>query len=500
MSAIVHKKEENKSQPAGNTACQQKRHNGSSLLEYGDGPSESIAQSNLMEIISNSSQVKESAQLQAKASNYSKELKQLIQKKENSTIVPDDITGSLPYRPDISARVKTVQLQDAKEEEGGIEAKAIVSNAVARAAKETGLVEGPGPKSETDEDVTENEESYENEEASEVEPDVEDEHAMVAEQPSIKIPELEAEIKAQLEAELEEKFPIDEKGNLETDSDSVTNPMDSIQKSVQRVVQLGTGRPSRKRHAKGDNKPKRNSARLRNLGIKQSPESKAYFEQKKRKSITNAQRMGAFKNVLGATITDYQNYPEGSYGHGRWLYLTQKLKDLGNAKNDLMDFDKASVEIDHSPHDGSQRTGKRKDDEASRYRIAVPLPRSWHRRHKTTHGPGASRMDAGFIDKQVERIKNKHKYAKALEKHLLDTFSDGAIGQTGHKKITAVANHAKKAVDYAATNIPTSIYPGHVKNTPAITAAERDTILNALRARLAQIIMQPRMAAVVNPF
>ena len=165
----------------------------------------------------------------------------------------------------------------------------------------------------------------------------------------------------------------------------------------------------------------------------------------------------------------------------------------------LLNFDVASVEIDHSPHDAAQRVGARVDDVASRHRVAVPLPRDWHRRHQTTHGPGAIRHNAAFSAAQ-EALVAAGNYATALQNHLLDTFSDGAMGASGADRISQVAAHARNAVDYAQTNIPVSIFPGHVANTPAITPAQHAAILAALRARIAVIQTQPRRAGVVNPF
>jgi hypothetical protein len=91
-------------------------------------------------------------------------------------------------------------------------------------------------------------------------------------------------------------------------------------------------------------------------------------------------------------------------------------------------------------------------------------------------------------------------YAQALQNHLLDTFSDGAIGATGHQKITIVAQYARNAVDYARRNIPVSIFRRHQPGMPAITPDEHATILAALRARIIEIQRQPGRATIMNPF
>jgi hypothetical protein len=91
-------------------------------------------------------------------------------------------------------------------------------------------------------------------------------------------------------------------------------------------------------------------------------------------------------------------------------------------------------------------------------------------------------------------------YAQALKNHLLDTFSNGAIGETGHKKITIVAQYARNAVDYAQRNIPVSIFRTHQAGTPAITAAEHAAILVALHTRIEEIKTQPGKGGIMNPF
>ena len=65
--------------------------------------------------------------------------------------------------------------------------------------------------------------------------------------------------------------------------------------------------------------------------------------------------MGAYRRRLRQGIQAFSGHPEGSYAHGRFLYLTDQLDTLGRRKNDLLDFNNAAVEIDHSPHDASQR-------------------------------------------------------------------------------------------------------------------------------------------------
>lgn len=219
--------------------------------------------------------------------------------------------------------------------------------------------------------------------------------------------------------------------------------------------------------------------------------------------VKKALKKGGFKTILANTIKQYENYPQGSYAHGRYLYLKGQLASLGAVARGqaLLDFDTASVEIDHSPHDASQRGGAaRANDNASMHRVAVPLPRNWHRRHKTTHGASATRFDNAFSANQKVLVENGN-YAQALQNHLLDTFSDEAIGATGKAKVQLVVTHALNAVNYAASNIPAKIHGGHQSGTPAISGLQHAAILTALRNRIAALkLSNAKLATLNNPF
>ncbi len=474
MRTVIDKKQiQKKSRP---NAVSKQQSRGSSALQFVDNRPEATAQMKHQKIANNSSQAQNMAQLQAMADNYCA--------KQLNAIAPDE-TG-------------------AKDESGAeSQAKTIVDGAVAKSA----MAIGSQPEAET-QSISKGEENTADL-APSPEPEAADDQASQTaqmppdseqdagqkESPVGDVNELELEIEANLKAEVEAKFPANEGQHAQVNDDLAEGSADVTQGAF-RVVQLAKGR-FRSRAAKRPWAAKKTGLRERQRGIDSGAD--AFFDRKRQRKIRDAMRRGASRKVLARAISTYKDYPEGSYGHGRWLYLTGKLKGLGKS-NGLLSFDVAAVEVDHSPHDASQRGGAlRIDDDVSRHRVAVPLPRSWHRRHKTTHGPGATRFNAVFSSDQVDLVESGD-YYQALQAHLLDTFSDGAIGQTGHRKISVVARYTRKAVDYAASNIPVSIFAGHVKNTPAITGAQHTLILAALHARLVVIIAQPGKGAVVNPF
>lgn len=263
-------------------------------------------------------------------------------------------------------------------------------------------------------------------------------------------------------------------------------------------LQRGKGMRARKRTAKALRKerdqPKRNSVPLRAPNLK----AEEFFKAKKNKQLERARKYGATKAPLSF---DYSAYPRGSYGHGRHLYATNALTELGATKEGLVDFDRAAIEVDHSPHDASQRGGAaRVEDEPSRYRVAVPLPRAWHRRHKTTHGADARRHDQEFCNEQKTLVQNND-YPHALERHLLETFSNDAIGSSGVKKVLAVAKHALDALAYASsTDVAEKVHAHHKAGHSLITAAQAATTKGKLAARLEEWRVSKNNGPWLNPF
>lgn len=214
----------------------------------------------------------------------------------------------------------------------------------------------------------------------------------------------------------------------------------------------------------------------------------------------NFKATSPYRTALKLAKKLYAGYPKGSYANGRYLYLSNKLKAMGGVTKSQIDFRFAPVEIDHSPHDGSQRTGKRVQDDASNYRVAVPLPRSWHRNHKTTHGPGANRHDSAFVQSQKGLVQSGQ-YAEALKHHLLDTLHSDAVGQNGEKKVALVLLHMGDAINYAAGNdIKVSIHKHHKKGTPAISGSEHGAIKDALRQRVNDLKSEKNLHTLLNPF
>ena len=245
--------------------------------------------------------------------------------------------------------------------------------------------------------------------------------------------------------------------------------------------------------------PMRGSAGVRMLRQAKRDRSEDEFNEKTHRRLRKAARLGATRTRPATDVLSYARYPAGSYGGGRYQYLTGHLDNLGKRRNDLMDFDNAPVEIDHSPHDGSQRRNERRTDDALMYRVAVPLPRNWHRRHKTTHGAGATRYDRDFVDEQRDHVQH-NRYYEALQNHLLDTLSDGAIGGTGHVKVGIVLDHMNDAIDYAASDIPVKLHPHHKKNTPVISPVQAASIRAHLRARVNALRGNPNYSLLHNPF
>lgn len=137
------------------------------------------------------------------------------------------------------------------------------------------------------------------------------------------------------------------------------------------------------------------------------------------------------------------------------------------------------------------------------YRVAVPLPRDWHRRHKTTHGPHASRYDAKFSQDQ-EQLVEAGKYDAALLNHLLDTFSPEAIDKTNAKIVEQVAKYTIKALDYAEKgNIPQKLHKHHRRNTSLINHSQRKNIQKKLKKQLQLLnteIKTPQLSILKNPF
>jgi hypothetical protein len=504
MSTYADKSQENKQQSVAN-AAPQKQSCGESTFQFVDNRPKVIAQRKSQEMANNSPQVsrlrafqdmannspqaEQTAQLQSMADNHSMLYASPLRQKDRQLRV-------MTNRLVVQRQPQTVKIEG-QEENGdpASGAKEAVDDAITKAASEVQEAMG---SSEGEKEMMEYAEPGMDDAAPEEKESIDsDSDSATEEKPSedsplVETDKLEAEIEAELKTELDEKYPAE--GEKEPAAD----------KPVQRihgVVQLyGPIRRNRGRAARARAAPERVQPQRQSRGpAVPNPAAIAYWAHQRQQRIAHALRMGAYRRVLQHTIAAYLNYPPGSYGHGRWLYLTGRLRDLGADRRALLNFDEASIEVDHSPHDASQRAGARIDDEASRHRVAVPLPRAWHRRHQTTHGPSASRYSAAFSDNQAELVAEGN-YAQALKNHLLDTFSNGAIGETGHKKITIVAQYARNAVDYAQRNIPVSIFRTHQAGTPAITAAEHAAILVALHTRIEEIKTQPGKGGIMNPF
>ena len=90
MNAHADKTQENKSQSVAN-AVSQKQGGGESTFQFVDNRPEAVAQRKLQEMANNSPRVKQAAQLQAMADNYSAQQQQPIQKIVNKTGLPDNL-------------------------------------------------------------------------------------------------------------------------------------------------------------------------------------------------------------------------------------------------------------------------------------------------------------------------------------------------------------------------------------------------------------------------
>ena len=175
-------------------------------------------------------------------------------------------------------------------------------------------------------------------------------------------------------------------------------------------------------------------------------------------------------------------FKPGSYGNSRGLFLANLIPEIGEyTPSYLREKGQASVEVDHSPHNGSQ---EKQRTSLQFLRVAIPLPRDVHRRHPTTHGPDSDNYSKEFVDEQNARVAGGN-YAEALEKHLMATFSYEVMGATKPETVAAIKKHTIKALKYAADKkihkaINRSLYPGHKAGDPLITTNQRNEILDAL--------------------
>jgi hypothetical protein len=94
MNTHAEKTQENKNQTV-SVADSQKQSEGSSTFQFVDNRPEAIAQRKLQEMANNSLQVKQAAQLQVMANNYSAQQQNPIQKKENNTGLPDNLKSGI---------------------------------------------------------------------------------------------------------------------------------------------------------------------------------------------------------------------------------------------------------------------------------------------------------------------------------------------------------------------------------------------------------------------
>jgi hypothetical protein len=94
MNTHADKTQENKSQSVAN-AVTQKQSGGETTIQFVDNRPEAIAQSKLQEMANNSPQAKQAVQLQAMADNHSGQKKQIIQKKDNNTGLPDNLKSGM---------------------------------------------------------------------------------------------------------------------------------------------------------------------------------------------------------------------------------------------------------------------------------------------------------------------------------------------------------------------------------------------------------------------
>jgi hypothetical protein len=94
MHTHADKTQENKSQSVANPVYQ-KKSGDKSTFQFVDNRPEAVAQRKLQEMANNSPQIKQAAQLQAMADNYSFQQEQPIQKKENNTGLPDNLKAGI---------------------------------------------------------------------------------------------------------------------------------------------------------------------------------------------------------------------------------------------------------------------------------------------------------------------------------------------------------------------------------------------------------------------
>lgn len=90
MNTHADKTQENKSQSVANEVAQEQS-GSESTFQFVDNRPEAVAQRKLQEMANNSPQVKQAAQLQDRADNYSAQQQQPLQKKENNTGLPDNL-------------------------------------------------------------------------------------------------------------------------------------------------------------------------------------------------------------------------------------------------------------------------------------------------------------------------------------------------------------------------------------------------------------------------
>ncbi|MEP5341105.1 MAG: DUF4157 domain-containing protein [Algibacter sp.] len=94
MNTLADKRQENKNQSK-TTAVSQKQSSGVSSFQFVNNRCEVVTQRKLQDMINSSLQVKQAAQLQTMANNYTTKQQQSIQKKENNTGLPDNLKSGI---------------------------------------------------------------------------------------------------------------------------------------------------------------------------------------------------------------------------------------------------------------------------------------------------------------------------------------------------------------------------------------------------------------------
>ncbi|MFT4803432.1 MAG: hypothetical protein ACJAUV_001965 [Flavobacteriales bacterium] len=89
----VEKAKENKGRAVANSVSQ--KSSGDSAFQFVDNRPEAVVQRKLQEMVNNSPQVNQAAQLQATSDNHSAQQNQPVQKKENYTGLPDDLKSGI---------------------------------------------------------------------------------------------------------------------------------------------------------------------------------------------------------------------------------------------------------------------------------------------------------------------------------------------------------------------------------------------------------------------